>query len=124
MCWLGHAQADVRALRLERRQVAQERKLDALHRAALGRQLEQAKQDQDALQKEHGRVVTGLQEELTYNQHARGAFQAQVGSFAFLNQLSSVYRRCAVVCVYLIVEVPARKDVVHIWGQEGPAMDC
>ena len=78
--WLGHAQGDVRALRLERRQVAQERKLDAVHSASLSRQLEQAVQDRAALQKEHGKVVTGLQGELTYYQHAKGAFQAQVGS--------------------------------------------
>ena len=80
VCWLGHVQADVRALRLERRQVAQERKLGAVHSASLGRQLEQAMQDRAALQKEHGKVVTGMQAELTYYQHAKGAFQAQVGS--------------------------------------------
>ena len=79
VCWLGHTQADVRVLRLERRQVAQEGKQDAAHRASLGRQLEQAVQDKAALQTEHGKVVTGMQKELTYYQHAKGAFQAQVG---------------------------------------------
>ena len=122
VCWLGHVQADVRALRLERRQVAQERKLDAVHSASLGRQLEQAAQDRAALQKEHGKVVTGMQEELTYYQHAKGAFQAQVGSSSTQGIFLWYTRGVQWSVFVLFLASLAPNIVVHMWCQRGPAM--
>lgn len=75
-----HSQADVRALRFERRKVAQERKLEAEQKQLLWRQLRLEADERSAMEVEHGKTVEAIQKELIYHQHAKGAFQAQVCS--------------------------------------------
>lgn len=73
-----HMQADVRALRLERRKVAQERKQEAEQREAFKEQLKAKAEKTSQAEKEHGKTVAALQKQLEYYQNAKGAFQGRV----------------------------------------------
>lgn len=73
-----HMQADVRALRLERRKVAQERKQEAEQREAFEKQLKAKAEKTSQAKKEHGKTVAALQKQLAYYQNAKGAFQGRV----------------------------------------------
>ena len=68
----------MKALRLERRRVAQERKQEAQQKELLWRQLKLEAEERSEIEREHGKMVAAMQKELTYAQHAKGAFQAQV----------------------------------------------
>ena len=72
-----HVQADVAALRLERRRVAQERKQEAQQKELLWQRLNREADERSDTEREHGKMVAAMQKELTYAQHAKGAFQAQ-----------------------------------------------
>ncbi len=68
----------MKALRLERRRVAQERKQEAQQKELLWQQLKFETDERAEIDREHGNMVAAMQKELTYAEHAKGAFQAQV----------------------------------------------
>lgn len=67
----------MKTLRLERRRVAQERKQEAQGKELLWQQLTRGAEERSDIEREHGKMVAAMQKELTYAQHAKGAFQAQ-----------------------------------------------
>ncbi len=75
-----HMQADVRALRLERRKVAQERKQEAEQRRTLEEMFKAEAEKTSQTEKEHCKTVAALQKQLAYHQNAKGAFQGRVCS--------------------------------------------
>ena len=74
----------MKALRLERRRVAQERKQEAQQKELLWQQLKLETDERAEIDREHGNMVAAMQKELMYAQHAKGAFQAQVSCVHWL----------------------------------------
>lgn len=68
----------MKALRIERRKAAVEKKQEADQKETLWEQLKLEAQERSAIEKEHEEAVAALQKDVTYFQHAKGAFQAQV----------------------------------------------
>ena len=91
----------MKALRLERRRVAQERKQEAQQKELLWRELKLGAEERSEVEREHGSMVAAMQKELTYARHAKGAFQAQVCWLA-------VARARRALCHVSSQKVPAR----------------